>query len=230
MKVTALCSEGIAKVTDGDKRAVECLMTPYEPLVYDTLCEFLADGTRAAEIGCFKAGSAAILTNGMRKRGKELTLFCHDLFEPFEVNGEVHDIEKTFDENVAEWGLNVAKVRGDSKVTYSEHEYGTLDYVFIDGDHSYEGALADIMNFAPKLKRNGWMVIQDCKEEVAEAMENGLPRGFCTCIVFPPYGHYVLVANRDEKKLEEFGIALKEVVDKVSKEIVDEDGIAVYEF
>jgi hypothetical protein len=229
MKVTALYLDGVATLRESDKPAIDCLMTTYEPLVYDTLCEFLGDGSRVAEIGCFKAGSAAVLTRGMQKRGKSLALFCHDLFEPFEINGIVHDIEGTFDENVATWGLNVSKIRGDSKITHAEHEDGTLDYVFVDGDHSYEGALADVLNFAPKLKDDGWMFVQDCKEDVASAVEDGLSSEFVKCLIFPPVGHYIVVANRDARKIEEFGEKLKTVIDKIAKDVVMTDEEASYE-
>jgi hypothetical protein len=32
---------------------------------------------------------------------------------------------------------------------------GTLDFVFVDGDHSYEGCRNDILNWAPKVKADG---------------------------------------------------------------------------
>jgi len=37
----------------------------------------------------------------------------------------------------------------------------SLDLVFVDGDHSYEGCLADVLHWAPKLRRGGAMVFDD---------------------------------------------------------------------
>jgi hypothetical protein len=37
----------------------------------------------------------------------------------------------------------------------------TLDFVFIDGDHSTEGVSADIAAWRPKLKPGGWMIGHD---------------------------------------------------------------------
>ena len=34
---------------------------------------------------------------------------------------------------------------------------GTLDFVFIDADHSYEGAKQDIAAWYPKVKKGGWI-------------------------------------------------------------------------
>jgi cephalosporin hydroxylase len=181
-------------------KVVECLMTSYEPLVYDTMCDFVPDGARCAEVGSFKGGSASILAHGMSRRGKTMTLFCHDLFEPFEVDGVTHDIDGEFDAAMREWasGVSVEKVKGRSSETHGVHEDGSLDYVFIDGDHSFEGAHADIVNFSRALKPGGWMLVQDCKEEVLEAVEKhyGDERKL---MVRPPWGHYVAIFAPAEK-------------------------------
>ena len=65
-------------------------------------------------------------------------------------------------------------MKGDSKKTCEVHRDGSLDYVFVDGDHSYEGALADIRNFLPKLKKGGWMFIQDGTDGVKQAVEDAI--------------------------------------------------------
>jgi hypothetical protein len=38
-----------------------------------------------------------------------------------------------------------------------------LDFVFIDGDHSYEGALADFCYWTPKIKKGGILAMHDCR-------------------------------------------------------------------
>lgn len=38
---------------------------------------------------------------------------------------------------------------------------GALDFVFIDADHSYEGCLADIRAWMPKIRSGGWMTGHD---------------------------------------------------------------------
>lgn len=197
-----------------DAKDVDCLMSMYEPLCYDTICDFLPDGARAAEIGCFKGGSACVLWNGMRRRRKRVTLACHDLFEPFDADGATHDIEKIFGENTASWKASVIKVKGDSKTTFEVHPDGSLDYVFIDGDHSYEGALADILNFLPKLKKDGWMFIQDSIDGVKEAVRDAIGDSRLKIIVEPPVGHYVTIIG-PEGQLREYGESLSREVDRV---------------
>ena len=197
-----------------DANEVDCLMSMMEPLCYDVICEFLPDGARAAEIGCFKGGSACVLWNGMRRRNKRVDITCHDLFEPFDVNGKVHDIEKIFDANIESWKTPAIKVKGDSKKTCEVHRDGSLDYVFVDGDHSYEGALADIRNFLPKLKKGGWMFIQDGTDGVKQAVEDAIGDSRLKIVIDPPVGHYVNIIGPDDK-LMEYCKKLSHEVDRV---------------
>lgn len=37
-----------------------------------------------------------------------------------------------------------------------------IDVLFIDGDHSYEGCMDDWNNFAPFVKKGGWVFFHDC--------------------------------------------------------------------
>jgi predicted O-methyltransferase YrrM len=38
---------------------------------------------------------------------------------------------------------------------------GQLDFIYIDGDHRYEGVLADLTNWKPKLRAGGIMAGHD---------------------------------------------------------------------
>lgn len=54
-----------------------------------------------------------------------------------------------------------------SQVTWSElakskHLNQEIDLLFIDGDHSFDGALADLRNFAPHVADGGWLLLHDC--------------------------------------------------------------------
>lgn len=202
---------------------VDCLMTKYEPLVYDLLCRYLPDGARAAEVGSFKGGSACILWNGMTRRGKTLTLACHDLFQPFDLGGTSIDIEPVFDRNVATWNAGVIKVKGDSKVTHAVHPPASLDYCFIDGDHSYQGAKMDILNFMDKLSPKGWLVVQDCIEDVERAVIDVVDdMEWHYCHIEPPTGHHVRVFNRDRGVLQDFVNRLKAVITASSgKDVIE---------
>lgn len=59
----------------------------------------------------------------------------------------------------------------------------SVDAVFVDADHSYEGCLRDIRAWAPKVKRGGWIGGHDIDHPeyplwgVRRAVEEGLPSG-----------------------------------------------------
>ena len=43
----------------------------------------------------------------------------------------------------------------------AEFPDGHFDWVYIDGDHTYEGVTADIRSYGPKLKKNGLLIGDD---------------------------------------------------------------------
>jgi predicted O-methyltransferase YrrM len=58
-------------------------------------------------------------------------------------------------------GGNVELMVGDSQRTdYPQVE--EVDLLFVDGDHSYEGCLADLENWFPKVVPGGHVVLHDC--------------------------------------------------------------------
>lgn len=48
-------------------------------------------------------------------------------------------------------------IRKDSLEAAKDFEDGSLDFVFIDADHTYEGCKADILAWSPKVKEGGWI-------------------------------------------------------------------------
>ena len=67
----------------------------------------------------------------------------------------------------------VIPIRGNSAYTVGIHEDESIDLAFIDGDHSYEGCLADLKAVWPKVKKGGVVLIHDCipNSEPLQAVE-----------------------------------------------------------
>ena len=64
---------------------------------------------------------------------------------------------------------------GHSASMANNVEDGSLDFVFIDADHSYESALADIKAWAPKVRPGGAVMGHDIDfETVAQAVKDTL--------------------------------------------------------
>lgn len=58
-------------------------------------------------------------------------------------------------------GGNATIIVGDSQHT-KYPEVGTVDMLFIDGDHSYEGCTADLVNWFESVTPGGHIVLHDC--------------------------------------------------------------------
>lgn len=66
----------------------------------------------------------------------------------------------------------------DSVVAAAEVEDGSLDFVFIDGFHSYEQASADIRAWMPKIKPDGYVTGHDWHHPTVERALNELLPGW----------------------------------------------------
>lgn len=53
---------------------------------------------------------------------------------------------------------------------------GSLDFVFLDADHSYEGLKADIAAWLPKVKPGGWLCGHDYKNHMDQFDFSGVDR------------------------------------------------------
>jgi hypothetical protein len=136
------------------------------------------------EIGAWKGRSAAYMGAEIEFHSRfyrdkyKISLDTIDTFEGSEEHQELlkdeeeslYDICKKQIEPVCDY-VNI--IKGDSVETSSRYEDESLDFVFIDGDHSYEGVTRDIKAYWPKVKvggvisghdyEGGWV---DCKKAV----------------------------------------------------------------
>jgi predicted O-methyltransferase YrrM len=55
----------------------------------------------------------------------------------------------------------IIPIRGKSAYTLGIHDDNTIDVAFIDGDHSYEGCLADLVAVWPKMIHGGTILVHD---------------------------------------------------------------------
>ena len=99
-------------------------------------------------------------------------------------------------------GDNIELITADSRKISSIHGRSfenTFDFLFIDGDHSRAGCLADINAWWPRLSPGGMMVLHDCYashtyesaealQGVLEATMSFLQENQCT-IIIPPTFH-----------------------------------------
>jgi predicted O-methyltransferase YrrM len=139
----------------------------------------IPENGRYLETGSYLGCSAHIIAES----SKNTTLWCHDIWvtEWSELKGtpppEVKDYFYEFYKNVKKYKLEnrIIPVRGDSAYTIGIHDDNSIDLAFIDGDHSYEGCMADLKAVWPKMKSGATVIVHDCIiEEVLAAVNKFL--------------------------------------------------------
>jgi hypothetical protein len=134
----------------------------------------LPDGPlRGAEIGVFKGQLSALLLHGR----PQMLLYLVDSWAPTQEQprayidcGDFHALlpaekqERCYRETLTavRFALDRAVIlRMNSVQAAARVDDGSLDFVFIDADHSYEGCRADIEAWTPKVKPGGYLCGHD---------------------------------------------------------------------
>lgn len=77
----------------------------------------------------------------------------------------IYDIDYTvFDHSYFESAVQNGTVelhQGDSSTLLGTLPDGYFDFIYIDGDHSYDGVVKDLTQAARKIKKDGWIVCND---------------------------------------------------------------------
>lgn len=118
------------------------------------------------EIGSWAgSGSTQVLAQKAAQYNGELT--CIDTWKGG--NAELHrnivsslDIFGTFQHNIRKFD-NINIIKSDSSIAHKILQHQHFDVIFIDADHSYDGASKDLYNYYPKLKPDGIYCGHDCQ-------------------------------------------------------------------
>jgi predicted O-methyltransferase YrrM len=110
-------------------------------------------GRGIVEVGRFQGGSTFLLSCANRS----VPIWSIDLAPK-----DDDRLRRMFEEN--QTGDNVQLLIGDSH-TESFSTIGEYDLLFIDGDHTRQGCLADLQNFVPRLAPGGHLAVHDCYAE-----------------------------------------------------------------
>jgi hypothetical protein len=147
---------------------------------WETISEWISDNNwkRGVEIGVWKGDTFKYLLNAH----KNLNLSGVDLYEPQPDNCGPEKWSKG--ENGHSWDhkkyyANMLKLcnqlegRGKIIKDYSTNaseafDENSLDFVFIDGDHSYQGVISDIEAWYPKIREGGWIIGHDIHFETVK--------------------------------------------------------------
>lgn len=119
----------------------------------------------AVEIGSFLGASAAAMAAGIALSRSGGRIFCIDTWENDAMTAGRRDTMAEFTRNTRKFADFIRPVRGWSTdplvVATIKREAETIDLLFIDGDHSYEGVLADWTTYSPLLSPNAIVIMHD---------------------------------------------------------------------
>lgn len=113
--------------------------------------------TKAVEVGS-RYGASAIL---WKEHIPDLDITCIDPYRAYHrVSQERQDlIYAGACENAEKFGFKL--LRKASLDAVDDFEDGSLDWVNIDGDHTFDAAVQDIIRWAPKVREGGLVLVHD---------------------------------------------------------------------
>lgn len=126
----------------------------------EELLELIPKGGICAEIGVFKGDFSRVIHQTITPK----RFFLVDIFEGITCSGDKHgnnivyiDLSIPYEDLKKEYikMSEVEIVKSNSKNFFENIPDNFLDFIYIDGDHSYEGCKLDIEYSRKKVKNNG---------------------------------------------------------------------------
>lgn len=116
--------------------------------LYQTAFE-LPKGAKILEIGSFFGLSSCIMANALRDAGNETArIYCIDLWENYHGSSL-----EAFKANCEKSGAlpYIIPIQENSSIAVQKFKKASLDLIFIDGNHTYEGVSADLSLYWDKI-------------------------------------------------------------------------------
>lgn len=128
------------------------------------IAKSLKDNSVIVEIGAFKGKSTCFIAEGIRARNCKFYTI-DTWFNDGGMHEAREDVFPDFLKNTEPYKDKITPLRDYSyearKTWHSERE---IDFLWIDGDHSYEGVKRDIQDWLPLLKRNHVVCFHDYRD------------------------------------------------------------------
>lgn len=138
---------------------------------YSTLYSYIVDyfptGSHFVELGCWKGKSAAYMAVEIANSKKEIKFDCIDIWSETAYLGDNQqkefgdDLMNIFLKNIEPVSHLINVKRKDSSTAAEDYADESIDFVFIDADHTYEGVKKDILAWMPKVKVGGILAGHD---------------------------------------------------------------------
>lgn len=150
--------------------------------IYRDVVSQADDGSLFVEIGSFKGRSSAFMAVEIANSGKKIKFECIDPM------CATPNYELSQRQNPAEWAAysvedfhrrlepvkdyyTLHQMTSDNAATLYEDR--SIDFLMIDGDHSYEGVKKDLQNYLPKMRPGGLIAGDDAfVSEIVQAVKD----------------------------------------------------------
>jgi predicted O-methyltransferase YrrM len=137
--------------------------------LYLNMVQRFPSGSKFVEIGAWEGRSTVAMAVEIINSGKQIEFTAIDTFGGSEEHVSRQEIVQNtlyqkYKENIKPVENVVRTVVSDSVKAAEQFENNSIDFIFIDGDHSYEGVKRDILAYLPKMKVGGVMAGHDFNE------------------------------------------------------------------
>ena len=123
----------------------------------------LKDNSVIVEIGAFKGKSSCFIAEGINS--KRIQFFSIDTWYNDTMQQGRQDVFAGFLENIKPYKDKIQALRGYSyEVIRNWPQQRKIDFLWIDGDHSYEGVKRDIQDWLPLVKKKGIVCFHDYRD------------------------------------------------------------------
>lgn len=125
------------------------------------LARELGESAKVLEIGSYLGASSCYIAAALASRSGHL--FCVDTWENQTMSEGECDTFDEFKRNISSLATYITPIRKNSKdLTPSDFATQQLNFVFIDGDHSYIGVKNDYEKIADWIVGGGILAFHDC--------------------------------------------------------------------
>jgi predicted O-methyltransferase YrrM len=136
-------------------------MSETELAFLNTIAHSITADGKVVEIGSWKGRSTVAICEALKQK-PEVEFYAVDTFEGdpeiwkdgYKEELDNDSIYKEFQKNTAEYGF-LKIIRTTSNEASIQFADESLDWVFLDGDHSYDAVCNDVRAWFPKLKYGG---------------------------------------------------------------------------
>lgn len=142
-------------------------LTEEEKYLLHKVAAVLPKSASAAEIGSYLGSSSCFIARGLKKDSR---LYCIDTwgnhamkYDETDTDANERDTYKEFLVNTSVYKNKIITLRGWSYDVLPELRKHTesLDFLFIDGDHNYDGVKKDWSLYSPFLKKGSFVAFHD---------------------------------------------------------------------